>query len=336
MSRAAALATATPGLSSSEHRALRPAGQQQVEGAEMEAFDVHGKALAEVAPQRAASGSVRRRPTAALRPYIANYIGFHTWFDAPRRRLELPTGFVSLVFTFTDGLWISRTEDPAAAPPRQASRAMVSGPRTVPAIGVHAGAVRGLEVNMSPLGAYRLFGLPMAYFEDAHVDLVDVLGATWQSLPDRLQQLDAWQERFALLDEVLCARLDGGPHPSPEVRGALWRLWTDGGSLSGVAAETGWSARTLRARFREQVGLSPKGVSRVFRMQHALRLMSAGTSLAQVAAVCGYHDQAHLSRDLKAMTGLAPSRFVKLRGGLPPGSVLDRVPGRISSVMLSG
>jgi hypothetical protein len=37
---------------------------------------------------------------------------------------------------------------------------------------------------------------------------------------------------------------------------------------------------------------------------------------------------------VKAMTGLPPARFAVLRGGLPPGSALDRMPGRITSVLL--
>jgi AraC-like DNA-binding protein len=285
---------------------------------------------------RAAHGGDRRRPAPALRGHITNYTGFRTAFAGPRRRLELPTGFVTLVFAFSDGLWVSRGAEPAGARLRPASSAVISGPRVVPAIGVHAGAVHGLEVNMSPLGAYRLFGIPMVHFEDAHVDLGEVLGPGGRFLAERLQSLATWGQRFDLLDAVFTARLERGPAVAPEVRGALARLWADSGSLARATAETGWSSRNLRARFREQVGLSPKAVSRVFRLQHALRLLSAGVAPAQVAAACGYHDQAHFSRDMKAMTGLPPSRFVKLRAGLPPGSALDRMPGRITSVLLSG
>ncbi|WP_330296170.1 helix-turn-helix domain-containing protein [Streptomyces sp. NBC_00503] len=298
----------------------------------VDVFDMQGRAAA-----ASGSRSARRcRPAAALHGLIVNYTGFQTEFAAPRHRLELPTGYVTLVFTFSEGLWVTRTEDLGAARLRPASRAMVSGPRTVPAIGVHAGRVSGLEVNMAPMGAYRLFGVPMWHFEDAHVDLEEVLGPPGRHLTERLQSLGSWADRFALLDEVFCARLEHGPPSAPEVRGALARLWAGSAPLTRVTAETGWSARTLRARFREQVGLSPKAVARVFRLQHALRLLAAGTAAAHVAAACGYHDQAHLSREVKAMTGLPPSQFVRLRGGLAPGSALDRMPGRVTSVMLSG
>ncbi|TDU78466.1 helix-turn-helix domain-containing protein [Streptomyces sp. KS 21] len=286
-------------------------------------------------PSGSPSGASRRRPAAALRPHIVNYTGFRTEFTAPRRRLELPTGHVTLVFPFGEGLWVGRGGQEPPARLRPASGALVSGPRTGWAIGVHEGAVHGLEVNMSPLGAYRLFGIPMAHFGETRVDPAEVLGPAGRHLAERLQALGTWPERFDLLDAVFTARLDRGPHVAPEVRGALARLWADSGSLARAAAETGWSARTLRARFREQVGLSPKGVARVFRLQHALRLLAAGMAPAAVAVACGYHDQAHFGRDVKAMTGLTPARLAALRGGLPPGSALDRLPGRITSVLLT-
>ncbi|MCX5196988.1 helix-turn-helix domain-containing protein [Streptomyces sp. NBC_00249] len=297
-----------------------------------------GSAVLPARAPTATPGSASARPAAALRPHIVNYTGFRTRFPAPRRRLELPTGHVTLVFTFDEGLWVTRSGEPATARlhPAAPSRALVGGPRTVSAIGVHSGAVHGLEVNMSPLGAYRLFGIPMAHFEDSRVDLAEVLGPGGRHLTEQLQSLPGWPERFRLLDSVFTARLDRGPAPAPEVRGALARLWADSGpgSLARATAETGWSARHLRARFREQVGLPPKAVARIFRLQHALRLLARGTPPALVAALCGYHDQAHFGREVKAMTGLPPARFAALRGGLPPGSPLDRMPGRISSLLL--
>ncbi|MEU9419135.1 helix-turn-helix domain-containing protein [Streptomyces sp. NPDC048272] len=304
-------------------------------------------------PARTPIRPLTRPPAPALRPHIVNYTGFRTEFTVPRRRLELPTGLVTLVFTFSEGLWVARTgagADPlgadgggtgptgdglGAARLMPASRALISGPRSGPALGVHAGRVHGLEVNMSPLGAYRLFGIPMVHFEEARVDLAEVLGPDGRHLTERLGALGGWRERFDLLDSVFVARLERGPGVAPEVRGALAGLWADSGaSLAGVTAGSGWSARTLRARFREQVGLSPKAVARVFRLQHALRRLAAGEAPARVAAACGYHDQAHLGRDVKAMTGLPPARFASLRGGLPAGSALDRTPGRITSVLL--
>ncbi|WAU82555.1 helix-turn-helix domain-containing protein [Streptomyces sp. Qhu-G9] len=278
-------------------------------------------------------GSVRRRAVPALRPYVLGYTGFHTAFPEPRRRLELPNGTFTLVLSFADGLHVTGTDGLL----RPAPAAMISGLHTGPVTGVHRGEVHGLEVNLTPTGAYRLLGLPMRYFRDVYLDLADVLGPCWPRLTDRLRELPGWEARFALLDQALAALFEAGRQQlSPEVGHALSLLRGAGPSLAEATAETGWSARNLRARFQEEVGLSPKGVARVYRLQRALLALSGGTPAAGTAALCGYHDQAHLSRDIKAMTGLSPSALLRLRAGALPGSPLDRLPGRITSVLLPG
>ncbi|MFE4856333.1 helix-turn-helix domain-containing protein [Streptomyces sp. NPDC056670] len=284
--------------------------------------------------QGARDGISWRLPAAALRPHVVCYSGFQTEFATPRRRLELPIGLITLVFSFHEGLRLS-----AEGSARAAHRAMLTGPRVFPTLGEHSGVVHGVEVNMTLTGAYRLFGIPMRHFESAYLDLADVFGAGSDRLADRLRDAPGWPERFDVLDRELAGRLDEARTVAPEVRWAVSRLCTRGGgprTLTAIADETGWSPRLLRARFQEQVGLSPKSMARVGRLQQALRMLAAGGSGAQTAALCGFHDQAHLSREVKAMTGLTPSAFARARGGLPPGSPLDRVPGRMTSVVLEG
>lgn len=278
-------------------------------------------------------GSVRRRAAPALRPHVLGYTGFRTAFAEPRHRLELPNGVFTLVLSFADGLRVTGSDGLL----RPAPAAMISGLHTGPVTGVHSGEVHGLEVNLTPTGAYRLLGIPMRHFHEVYLDLADVHGAHWLRLIDRLRELPHWEARFELLDATLAGLLGAGRQRlSPEVGHALSRLRGAGASLAAATAETGWSARNLRARFQEEVGLSPKGVARVYRLQRVLLALSSGMPAAQAAVLCGYHDQAHLIRDVKAMTGLTPSALIRLRGGHPPGSPLDRLPGRVTSVLLPG
>jgi AraC-like DNA-binding protein len=70
-------------------------------------------------------------------------------------------------------------------------------------------------------------------------------------------------------------------------------------------------ARQGRRLIRRETGLSPKGLARVVRFQHALQEMIffPTRSLATVAAMNGYCDQAHLARESLAFSGLSPSRL---------------------------
>jgi len=100
----------------------------------------------------------------------------------------------------------------------------------------------------------------------------------------------------------------------------VWlRLLAAGGrcAVSGLAAEIGWSDRHLRGRFREETGLTPKAAARVIRFDRARRLLqrraAAATALpplADLAADCGYYDQAHLAREFRDLAGCPPSAWL--------------------------
>jgi len=52
-------------------------------------------------------------------------------------------------------------------------------------------------------------------------------------------------------------------------------------------------------------------LERVLRFQRARRIARGTTSLALVAALAGYADQAHLSRECRGLAGTTPSDLFK-------------------------
>jgi AraC-like DNA-binding protein len=64
------------------------------------------------------------------------------------------------------------------------------------------------------------------------------------------------------------------------------------------------------ARFRDQVGVTPKTAANIFRFEHAVRALSLGQgSLAEVAVGAGYTDQSHLTREFRRLAGGTPGTF---------------------------
>lgn len=75
--------------------------------------------------------------------------------------------------------------------------------------------------------------------------------------------------------------------------------------------------RQVQRLFHDYVGVPPKWVVRRYRLQEtALRLASTDqASIAAIAAELGYFDQAHLTRDFRALFGCSPSEY---RGAQEP------------------
>jgi AraC-like DNA-binding protein len=70
--------------------------------------------------------------------------------------------------------------------------------------------------------------------------------------------------------------------------------------------------RQLERSFKQQIGISPKELSRIIRYQHAHSVIQndrSNRSLLDIAYECGYYDHAHLTNDFKRYTGTVPSKY---------------------------
>jgi AraC-like DNA-binding protein len=259
-----------------------------------------------------------RDPAAGLREYVDSYVGFRQAGVEPARHRGLPSPSMTLIFTLDDPLVIAAHPDPAQRP--GTFDALVGGLHTAPAIITHDGRQSGVQLGLSPLGARTLLGLPASELAGIDVPAQEVLGRFAAEVLDRLRCADSWPERFAILDKMLLARADRASRDavSDEVSHAWRRMLRTGGTVavSELAAEIGWSDRHLRATFRAETGLAPKAAARVIRFDRARRQLqrraAAGEPLrlAELAASCGYFDQAHLDRDFALMAGCAPTSWL--------------------------
>ncbi|MFI5694576.1 helix-turn-helix domain-containing protein [Kribbella sp. NPDC051586] len=176
---------------------------------------------------------------------------------------------------------------------------------------VHAAGTLGecLQVRLSPVVAARAFG-PAAELTGTVASFADVWGRGAGRFEDRLRAAPSWDERFAVVVEVIGQRLDRSvdaevAHSWQRMLASRGRLRIDG--ADGIAGEVGWSRKRLWARFRSQLGISPKRAAQLVRFDHAAHLLAAGRAVAAVAAESGYVDQSHLHREVTAFAGATPA-----------------------------
>lgn len=67
------------------------------------------------------------------------------------------------------------------------------------------------------------------------------------------------------------------------------------------------------ARFRTTFGVTPKVTARLFRFEHATRLLQSGLAPAGVAVRCGYFDQAHMDLDFSSFGTSTPDEIAARR-----------------------
>lgn len=121
--------------------------------------------------------------------------------------------------------------------------------------------------------------------------------------------LDAAQGEGDGAAEILGNALSDPQGEDGDVSAAIRVLAGPGESLASVARGLGVSPRSLQRRFREQ-GLPPPDHWRLLgRARRAAGRLSGAAPLAEIAAECGFADQAHMTRELARWFGASPERL---------------------------
>jgi AraC-like DNA-binding protein len=245
--------------------------------------------------------AVGGEPHPCLRGAVLSYTGYVEHAARPMRRLEVPFAGIPMIVSLGPTLLVDGV--------RHGS--FVAGLDDGVTVTEYAGEQRGIQVNLTPLGARRLLGLPMSELTRRVVALEDVLAVG--ELVARLQYASDWATRFDLLDAFFLERLARAAPVAAELEFAWRRLTATAGAvpIAQLAREVGWSRRHLAGRFASEIGLGPKLVGRILRFQRVTGELRAngGCGLADIAYATGYADQAHLNRDFRALAGTTPTDY---------------------------
>ena len=163
-------------------------------------------------------------------------------------------------------------------------------------------------------GAARIF-FPVAAHELHNTDIA--LSELYPGEADRLLNdvCSATGERaqFLAVERYLNRKLTNAAQIHPAVRYAAEQLSGEGAvrSVRRIQLDTGLSHTRFIQLFREHVGLTPKLFGRVRRFHTSLGRIRKGMPVngAELAADCGYFDQAHLIRDFRTFAGITPLEY---------------------------
>jgi len=241
---------------------------------------------------------IRRDPGPPLAGRVTSYYGFEVATPEPVQQREGPGTDVVVILTFEEHWVIDGARHTS----------FVAGLHDRQVTTEHPGRSLGMQVNLDPLAARTLVGVPLYELAGLTVPAEEILDPF---LVERLADASDWDIRFALLDAALAPRL-ADARPSREVAWAWQRLRETHGRIAvgELAAELGWSRKRIVARFRDEIGVPPKAVARLLRFEHAREL--AGTMpWGELAFECGFSDQSHLIAEFRRITGRTPETFLQ-------------------------
>ena len=196
----------------------------------------------------------------------------------------------------------------------------VRGPRTRPSVEILEPGVTIIGVRLRPGVASGLLRVSARDLRDAHVPMEDVPGP-WAMLSERLSAATSPRRALGSLLDQLTIEAAHGAAPDPVVQRCVHSLLPLGaGGVGEAASDAGVSDRHLRRLFDVHVGVSPKVLQEVLRLQGVLADIQTAligpqrpggrVRFASLAARHGYFDQAHLTREFRRLVGASPGEFV--------------------------
>ncbi|MER6006838.1 DUF6597 domain-containing transcriptional factor [Nonomuraea angiospora] len=226
---------------------------------------------------------VERPPTADLAGRLACV--WHQVSEADATQLVVPDACVDLIWG-PEGLF-------------------VAGPDTGPMPTPMASGDTFVGIRFRPGAVGDFFGVPLQELRDQRVRVSDLpsLRVADAAPPGRLDAMLA-AVRGRLAREV----------PADPAGAAIAGALRMGRTVGEVAWDLGFSERQLHRRSLVTFGYAPKILQRIVRFQRALTLARAGVALAEVAVTAGYADQAHLSHDVKRLSGVSMRHLVSPAG----------------------
>ena len=163
-----------------------------------------------------------------------------------------------------------------------------------------------------PGRALPFLGVPAAAITDLRVDVGDLWPRRGESLAElRQNELGAWRAAF---ERLLMRRLESARPIDVTVDAALGAILRAGGNLSiaSLAPALGVTRQHLARAFALHVGVPPKMFARVTRVRRVLTKarVAARVDWTSLALDAGFYDQAHLSGEIRELTGRSPTEWL--------------------------
>lgn len=89
----------------------------------------------------------------------------------------------------------------------------------------------------------------------------------------------------------------------------LRAYFSDGITLPALAEHIGMNPFVLIRQFKKHLGITPHEYLQIYRVIQARKMIAQGHKLSDVAPLCGFADQSHLTRSFRKKIGVTPGRY---------------------------
>ncbi len=224
----------------------------------------------------------------------------------------IPAGYLEMAFILGDDIKRYTTEDKFIIQPRS----MVLGQITEPFFIEPTGYVNSFAVCFYPSGLANFLPKSIKELTNKETPLAVLFGEeSANELEQKISSAKDTESRITIVETFLFEMLIDPISIDSIVKTTIDMMFLTSGAISikEMLKNDASKRRHLERKFITQVGISPKQLCKVIRLQTALKMMlnQHSESLSHIAYNSDYYDQAHFTKDFKEFTGMTPKEFFK-------------------------
>lgn len=252
-------------------------------------------------------------PSLLLAPYIDKYWEFKGNPEYGMKINILPDGCTDFIFTLGEVTNMIEEESLIMQP----YRSYFVGPMNrYSTLVTYAETVHMFGIRFLPCGLFRFMQLPLEELGNQRISTHDVGGIFNDSLAERLCEHPHIQNRIKLVESFLIQALCTNGMIEKQISYAVDCINFSKGKLPvrSLAENICLCQRHFERKFKHYTGYSPKEYSRIIKFKNAMGLLRSTScdNLLSIAVEAGYYDAAHLSKEIKALSGSTPGSFLSL------------------------
>ena len=251
------------------------------------------------------------QPCSDLREFVNCYWTLKVPKDpSPEKQRIIPDGCIEMIFTLADDIRRYRSDDQFIIQPRS----MIMGHITKPFYIQPIGRVDTFAVRFDPGGFRPFFTYPIKELENKETELDVIVGPdSALELENNIVQADGTSERIKIVEKFFLSRMEGNQSTDDVIKSTIDMLLATKGnvSITELSNNNLSKRRQLERRFSKLIGLRPKQLANIIRLQSTLKqlLDRPPKKLTDLAYQTNYYDQAHFIKEFKAFTGVTPKKF---------------------------
>ncbi len=231
-------------------------------------------------------------------------------YSSEKQRI-IPDGCIEMAFILGNDIKRFTSDTDFILQPR----AMVLGQTIEPFYIQPTGYVNTFAVRFYPYGFANFVTEPIKNLANKETPISQLFGeATANELEQKIINATDTQQRIEIIETFFINKLNEKTTVDNIVKSTIDTLFSTNGrsSINSILKEDLSKRRQLERKFSKQIGISPKQLGKVIRLQTALKMLlnQETETLTQIAYESEYYDQNHFIKDFKEFTGTTPKEFL--------------------------